>query len=230
MTRRFDISTQRPLTIAHRAGNDLALLGRAERLGVDLVEADVRFRRGRLEVHHYKTMGPVPLLWDRWSVAPGWTRRLQLNELLAALRPGTELLLDLKPGPPSFPLRLLETMRACLDGRDYSVCSQFWPLLEPFRRDTAVRVFHSIGGQRQLESFMARTSVLRPCAVSIHRKLLTQLVVDRLLAVVPVVVSWPVNRDDTLERLRGWGVNGFISDSLDVLAPIVSRPLDGSRG
>jgi hypothetical protein len=38
------------VVVAHRAGNDLARLRRAEELGVDLVEADVRLWRGRAEV------------------------------------------------------------------------------------------------------------------------------------------------------------------------------------
>ena len=50
-------------------------------LGADLVEADVRLYRGRLEVRHLRTVGPLPILWDRWQLAAPRRRRLQLAEL-----------------------------------------------------------------------------------------------------------------------------------------------------
>ena len=87
--------------MAHRAGNDLARLREAERLGA-VVEADVRLWRGRLEVRHLKTIGPVPILWDRWELASPFAPRLELHALLAAARPGTQLMLDgSQPVPPS---------------------------------------------------------------------------------------------------------------------------------
>ena len=55
------------LAIAHRAGNSLAGLREANRLGADVIECDVHAYRGRLEVRHLKTAGPLPFLWDRWE-------------------------------------------------------------------------------------------------------------------------------------------------------------------
>ena len=76
-----------PFFVAHRAGNDLAQLRAAEEIGLDLVEADIRLFRGRLEVRHLKTLGPIPVLWDRWRLANPFAPRLQLDELLAAIGP-----------------------------------------------------------------------------------------------------------------------------------------------
>ena len=81
--------------VAHRAGNELARLRAAEALRLPLVEADVHLFRGRLEVRHRKTLGPVPILWDRWELAPPWTPRLRHDVRLAAPAPGPELLPDL---------------------------------------------------------------------------------------------------------------------------------------
>ena len=58
-----------PFLVAHRAGNDLALLRRAEERGITHVEADLHLFRGRLEVRHLKTVGPLPILWDQWTLA-----------------------------------------------------------------------------------------------------------------------------------------------------------------
>ena len=75
--------------VAHRAGNELARLRDAEQLGVALVEADVRLWRGRLEVRHLKTVGPLPILWDTWRLANPFAPRLELRDLLAAARRDT---------------------------------------------------------------------------------------------------------------------------------------------
>ena len=84
------------LAIAHRAGNSLAGLHAANELGVDVIECDVHEHRGRLEVRHLKTAGPLPLLWDRWELASASAPRLGLDELLRADEHGTTFMLDLK--------------------------------------------------------------------------------------------------------------------------------------
>jgi hypothetical protein len=71
-----------PFLVAHRAGNDLARLRHAEDLGIPLIEADVHLFAGRLEVRHLQTVGPLPIFWDRWALAPPWAPRLLLAELL----------------------------------------------------------------------------------------------------------------------------------------------------
>jgi hypothetical protein len=76
--------------IAHGSGNELGLLRRAEALGLPLVEADVHLHRGRLEVRHRKTAGPLPALWDRGSsrlLSPGAVARLRRLTATIAARP-----------------------------------------------------------------------------------------------------------------------------------------------
>ena len=86
----------RPLTIAHRAGNKLSRLEEAFEAGVDYAEADVWLHHGRLDVRHDKTAGLPPVLWDRWSLRPGWTPRLVFDDLLTAASGRGRLLVDLK--------------------------------------------------------------------------------------------------------------------------------------
>ena len=69
---RSALDSHAPFVVAHRAGNDLARLRAAEALRVPLIEADVHLFAGRLEVRHLKTLGPFPILWDRWELAPPW--------------------------------------------------------------------------------------------------------------------------------------------------------------
>jgi len=202
--------------IAHRAGNRLGALRDAEQLGVRFVEADVRLFWGRLEVRHLKTVGPLPLLWDRWQLAAPWAPRLQLAELLASTRATTELLLDLK-GPRK---RLGELVAAALvpylPDRRFTVCARSPRLLEPFDL-LPVRRFHSVGSVRQLQAFFRRFEGSRVDGVSVHARLLDREVVRDLRRVADAIVTWPVNRSDEATRLTGLGVDGLISDSPGVL-------------
>src|ERR1043165_6320050 len=121
-----------PFVVAHRAGNDLELLRRAEAVRPGLIEADVHLFRGRLEVRHLKTLGPLPVFWDRWYFASPPTPRLELRELLAAT--GAPVMLDLKGG------RRLGRRVAGLVDRPVTVCSRRWSALEPFAGRPEVRV------------------------------------------------------------------------------------------
>ena len=89
-----------PLVVAHRAGNRLDALRASEAAGVTFVEADVNLFRGRLEIRHLKTVGPLRLYWDRWELASPWRSRLLLGDVLEAAAPSTELMLDLKGKNP----------------------------------------------------------------------------------------------------------------------------------
>jgi hypothetical protein len=195
--------------VAHRAGNDLALLDRAERLGVRFVEADVRLWRGRAEVRHLKTAGPLPLLWDRWRLASAFAPRLQLAELLAAARPGTELLLDLKGRRA----RLADLVLAALPpGRPVTVCARSERLLEPFIGRPATRVFRSIGTRRQLRALLSRAHPPALDGISVHARLLDEDVVGRLQATGAVVITWPVDSVARARELARLGVHGLISN------------------
>jgi glycerophosphoryl diester phosphodiesterase len=195
--------------VAHRAGNDLERLQRAEQLGVDLVEADVRLWRGRLEVRHLKTAGPLPILWDRWRLANPFTPRLELRDLLAGAQPETELLLDLKGHNRRLAELVLDALPAA---RRVTVCARSLRLLEPFAGCEHVRLFQSIGSRRQLRALLGKTGGLAVDGVSIHERLLDERVVAELRRRSSIVMSWPVNSLQRAHELALLGVQGLISD------------------
>jgi glycerophosphoryl diester phosphodiesterase len=173
-------------------------------------------------VRHRKTLGPIPILWDRWELAPPWTPRLLLEDLLAQTAPGTELMLDLKGHDPRLPGRVaaaISTAGAC--GR-LTVCSQDWRLLEPLRRLPDVRVVHSVGNARQLARLRRRLTGEPLAGVSIHRRLLDAAVVADLRRRAELVLSWPVESVAQARTLTGWGVQGLISQSFERLAPALA--------
>ena len=195
--------------VAHRAGNSLARLQDAERLGVALVEADIRLWRGRLEVRHLKTVGPLPILWDKWRLANPFAPQLQLRDLLIQARCDTQLLLDLKGRTR----RLAELVRDALPGgRPVTVCARNRVLLEPFAGLEHVRLFQSVGSRRQLRTLLRTADGVALDGVSIHERLLDERVVEALRGLGAVVMSWPVNSLERAGELARLGIHGLISD------------------
>jgi glycerophosphoryl diester phosphodiesterase len=209
--------------VAHRSGNSLSALRAAEALGARTIEADVHLHRGRLEVRHLKTLGPVPLLWDRWTLASPWARRLLLPELLQAVEPRTELVLDLKGRDRRLAGRVLEALGPRLaEGHGVTICARSWPLLEPLAGVERVRLVHSVGSARQLARLRRRLGERRIQGISIHERLLDSRRVRELREVADLIFTWPVNTVERARELAGWGVDGLISDRPDLVRPAVA--------
>jgi glycerophosphoryl diester phosphodiesterase len=206
-----------PILVAHRAGNQLAALRAAERREA-IVEADVRLFRGRLEVRHLKTVGPLPLLWDRWRLEAPWRPRLLLGDLLEAAGPATALMLDLKGRRTEVAEQALEELRPSLGNRRLTVCARSWRLLEAFA-GTPVRRIHSVGTARQLRLLLRRYAGAHLEGVSIHERLLDAVSAAALRNLADEIFTWPVNRPERAAELLGLGVTGLITDDLDRLAP-----------
>lgn len=206
-----------PLLVAHRAGNDLQTLRRAEAASVDLVEVDVWYWRGSVEARHSKTMGPVPLLWDRWMLAPGWTPRLMLDDVLRAAQPDTEFMLDLKGTSARLPELVAEAMRRLRPARPYTVSSQSWELLEPFVGMEHVRVVYSIGNVRMLRAIPRWLRGRVADGVGINQRVLTPARVTMLRELAASVFTWSVNDRVRSDELVAWGVTGLISDRYELV-------------
>ncbi len=212
-----------PLAIAHRAGNDLACLRQAEAAGVDLVEADIWLYRGRMEVRHLKTIGPVPILWDRWKLGNPWAPRLQLEELLRALRPDTEPMLDLKGSDPRTAHAVREAIEQLLPGRNVTICSQKWHLLDAFPQDPRIRLVHSAGSEAQLRTLLKRLDGRESVAFSVHRRLLTPASVAAMRRLTGMIMTWPINTQPCLTEALALGVSGIISDELPLLRCLLAQ-------
>jgi glycerophosphoryl diester phosphodiesterase len=227
------VAGQRPvLAVAHRAGNSLAGLHRANELGVDVIECDVHRHRGRLEVRHLKTAGPLPFLWDRWELASAAAPRLGLAELLEADRHGSTFMLDLKGRRTSAARAVARLLHHGGHHRPVLVCGRYWPAVEavgalPFalpvlsarNRVELTRLRQRLEPQRDQPPGPARPVH----GVSVHRSLLDAAVVSALHRSVEVVMTWPVNDLVALDRTLGLGVSGIISDEPAVLAEVIRR-------
>ncbi|MFC5178599.1 glycerophosphodiester phosphodiesterase [Nocardioides taihuensis] len=210
--------------IAHRAGNSLAGLRAARTLGVDVIECDVREHRGRLEVRHLKTAGPLPLLWDTWELVPASAPRLGLAELLDADHHDTTLMLDVKGRRPSTAEAVARQLHDSGIEHPIWVCGRWWPAIDTLATLDFVRPVLSARNRSELGRLRRRLADGPGVhGVSVHASLLDEAVVAELDARVEVVMSWPVNDVPLLGRLLGIGVNGIISDEPDVLAELLRR-------
>jgi len=143
------------IAVAHRAGNRLEWLRRAEAAHAEYAETDVWLERDAVTVRHPARLGPPPLLHERWrlSLALGAP---SLAALLRALAPETRLLLDLKGADVRLSLVVRELLAARAPGCGYAVCSQVWLLLEPFADVAEAAVWHSVGAWRRWRQYAAR--------------------------------------------------------------------------
>lgn len=216
-----------PLAIAHRAGNSLGALRAAADLGADVVEADVQDIAGTLEVHHLRSLHPLPLLWDRFTVSRLRSRRLTLAELLAAAPAGLPVMLDLKGRADAVGARVIEALHEHAPDRDVLVCGRHWPAVAAFVGQPWARTVLSARTPEELAALRPRVAAdaaagHRHYGVSIHRSLVRADLVAELHASVDVVMTWPINDARTLDTVLGHRVRGVICDDLDVVRRVVA--------
>jgi glycerophosphoryl diester phosphodiesterase len=211
----------RPIAIAHRAANDLGRLRKAQAIGADYVECDIWRYQGRLEVRHEKTLGPLPIRWDRWKLEWKGPPRLVLEQLVEAWRGPAPLLLDLKGWDDAVPAHVLQVVGDASQQVQFAVTARTWRLLDPFAEIPGIAAFPSAGSDADIERL--RTMGPKPnwTGIAVHRKLLTQERVAQLRELAPLVTTWPINSLEALVDVLGYGVDGVTSDNLDVIRYIV---------
>jgi hypothetical protein len=224
MTSRHPVLPEhRPLAIAHRAGNDLDAARAAIAAGADMLEADVWPRLGRLEIRHVKSIGPLPIYWERWYIDSIGGRHLRLHELVRGLPTDVPPFLDLKGLHPWLGRRVVSAIREIQRDREIILCGRNWRHLDPVARLPNVHVFYSIGDEKQLANVWERLGRQANPAVSIHHRLLTEEIVTRLKGLGTTIIAWTVNEPAIAKALFQLGVDGFTSDNREMLAAIASR-------
>lgn len=183
----------------------------------------MRLFHGRAEVRHLKSVGPLPLYWDRWAVASPFRRHLVLSDLLDTTGSATELMLDLKGSRRRLAELVRDALLPHLPRRRFTVCARSWQLLDVFE-GLPVRRFASAGSSRELRSLLRHFAGARVDGVSVHTRLLDARVVSEIRAVADLVLTWPVNAPAKARELVGLGVDGLISDRIGVVTPVAAGP------
>ena len=199
----------------------MALLLIAHRAGVDYAEADVWLYRKRLEVRHDKTAGPIPLLWERWSLRPGWERRLVLSEVIRAASGLGTLYLDLKGQEPALPAKVTYELKLIgLD--DVAFSSPVWWYLDELKPEFPEAVlFYTVSSLERLEEFRPRLARREISAVAIKSSIVSKDVIGELReAGVEDITTWGVETREDAEAVFACGVNGVTSKNLELLVEL----------
>jgi glycerophosphoryl diester phosphodiesterase len=211
----------RPLAIAHRGGNSLDEARAAIAYGADMLETDVWPYRGRLEVRHVKTIGPLPIYWEKWYIDSIGRRQMRLRELLDGVPAEVRLFLDLKGRNPDLGKRVIAAIAELQAEREIILCGRSWSQLDPIEVLPNVHVFYSVGEEQELANVWSRLERQQHPAVSIHHGLLTEATLARLNELGTTIVAWTVNDAEIAKSLFAHGVDGFTSDNAEMLARIV---------
>lgn len=239
-------TSPRPVRIAHGFGNSRQRLARALQGPVDLVEADVWFQGGRLRVRHERKLGPLPILSDekihldvsgeegprlylwRWYVRLE-RNPLSLEELLTRAKGRRGLLLDLKGrhgrGGEAFARALAQILARLGMEEQAAVCGQNWPLLNRLHSLAShLTIHYSIESAAQLQAFhqmLEHNPIRRIC---LHHALVAEPLMKHLKALGMVIYTWTVDDLPQAQELLAMGVDGIISNSLELLALLRSAP------
>jgi glycerophosphoryl diester phosphodiesterase len=214
---------------------------------VDLVETDVRFQDGEIVVRHERRPLPLPLLVDektslniggehmwrlilgRWYIALE-DKPLALEEVLVRAKDERGLLLDLKGEYGGREWRLARALAKMLGRMDIkeeqaTFCGQNWPLLEYLRAATPhLRAYYSIEYNEQLEAFqtMLKSEPIR--GVCLNHSLIERPLIERFKDLEMTIYAWTVDDLQRAQELLEMGVDGIISNSLELLGLLSASP------
>ena len=213
-------SRPKPFGSAHRAGNSRSQALRAIEEGADLLETDIWLHKGRLELRHKQTLGPIPILWEKWSIAPGWTPRYLLRDLLEDVPEDIMIFLDFKGDNMDLGPEVLKELQRSAPDRVVAICGRNYPQLQTIADAPNILCFYSVGEEEEWPVAKELIAASSYPALSIHADLATP---GRLLWMNDlggVVVCWDVQSEKRRRELRALGVDGFTTDNPDLLTRI----------
>lgn len=213
----------KPFASAHRAGNNRDALMRAIEAGADLIETDIWLHNGRLELRHKKTLGPIPILWEKWSIAPGWTPRYLLRDLLRDVPDEVIIFLDFKGEEMGLGRAVLQELQQFAPDRIVATCGRNYPQLQVIDDAPNIITFYSVGEEEEWPVAQELIAVSTTPALSLLGSLATQDKLDWITSIGGTVVCWGIESIEQMERLRTMGVDGFTTDSDDLIQEIRQR-------
>jgi len=228
-----------PVRIAHGFGNSRQRLACALSGPVDLIETDVWFQGGKMVVRHERKLGPLPLLVDertslRIGSEHGWRlplwrwfialqrNPLALQEVLAKAKDRRGLLLDLKGGYGGREKALAQALAEMLQRmgmeEQATICGLNWPLVGHLRAAAPhLKIHYSIGSADQLRAFQAMLERDPIRGICLNQSLAEEALIERLKGLGMTIYTWAVDDLPRARELLELGVDGIISNSLELL-------------
>lgn len=166
-----------------------------------------------------RRLGSLPILWAKWKIRVDWTR-LKLPALLDATNGDALLFLDLKGKDADLGVAIVEMFRTHAPERHVVLCGRNYAQLDPVVSQPKVTVFYSVGELQEFAAAWPRLEQMEWPAISLHRKLATPKIVDRLREMHATIICWDVHTTRQARYLYEIGVDGFTSDNLRLLGRI----------
>ena len=210
----------KPFVSAHRAGNSREALLRAIDAGADLIETDIWLHKGRLELRHKRTLGPIPILWERWAIEPGWKPRYLLRDLLRDVPDEVIIFLDFKGNEMGLGPAVLQELQQFAPDRIIATCGRNYPQLQVIDDAPSIITFYSVGEEEEWPIAQGLIAASTTPALSILASLATQDKIDWVTELGGRVVCWGVQSTSEMERLAAMGVDGFTTDSDELIKAI----------
>lgn len=213
-------SIPKPFGSAHRAGNTRDDALRAIEAGADLLEADIWLHNGRLELRHKQTLGPIPILWEKWSIAPGWIPRYTLRDLLRDTPEDIMLFLDFKGREMDLGPEVLKELQRTAPDRVIAICGRNYPQLQTIANEPNIICFYSVGEAEEWPVAQELIAASEQPALSIHASLATPERMAWVNDLGGVVICWDVQTVERMDELRALGVDGFTTDNPKIFTRI----------
>lgn len=213
-------SIPKPFGSAHRAGNSRNQALAAIEAGADLLETDIWLHKGRLELRHKQTLGPIPILWEKWSIAPGWTPRYYLRDLLQDVPEDVLIFLDFKGDEMELGPEVLKELQQTAPNRTIAICGRNYPQLQTIADAPNIICFYSVGSDEEWPVAKELIAMSSPPALSIEASYATDERMAWMNSIDGLVVCWNVQTPERMRELQALGVDGFTTDSPDLLARI----------
>lgn len=210
------------LTSSHRGGNASDLADAAHYRGIDLLETDVWYYRGNVEVRHHNRIPYTPILWERWSLALAWpTPPPRLEDLLKQTRADALLFLDFKGNDLRLGPAALEIHRRLAPDHAMAICGRNYPQLDVIANEPDVIPFYSVGKEEEFSEAWSRLQTMQWPAISLSYRLATAERIDQLKSIGTTIICWTVNDQAVIDRLLALGVDGFTSDRTELLTALL---------
>ncbi len=243
----------RPVRIAHCFGNSRRRLARALQGPVDLIETDIWFEDGGVAVRHERKLWFLPLLFDEHPEFPGsrgpgrfglslgkWyiklqTSRLPLEDVLTRARGKRRLLLDVKTGirerEEAFARTLAKLVERTGMQDEVIFCGRAWSLLRRLPQlCPGLTIYYTINSPSQFPDFEALVMDDPVPGVCLRHTLIDEPLLQHLKALGITIYTWSINDLPRAHELLDMGVDGIISDRLELLGQLRDRSPEEPKG
>ena len=215
------------MRVAHSAANYRALMRQAVAAGADLIEADVWPRWNHVVARHERGVVAIPLVFDKWYVRPE-IRPITLQEIIDTVGPAQGLYLDLKSDNRRHLSHIAEIIAQRGVTERTAITSPHWAALRYVESlAPAVSSYYTVIARRHLEPFWDHLDEHPEVnGTAMRHGLLNPALVEALHARGLRILAWTVDSPQRALELLSWGVDGIISNRLDLLRAI---PPAGAR-